>query len=133
MVGSGSGHGDPAHVHRAVFIFFFFFFFYSFFQHKNLTRRNTAQQAHTAHSASTEQVSLKPTCCPAGPSFHLFYLRDQQRPSDQKIRNLRHVSAVICRENSRMLGLTLDARCRARAIQRSAPQRSPVADSDTDP
>ena len=32
-----------------------------------------------------------------------------------------------------MLGLTLDARCRARAIQRSAPQRSPVADSDTDP
>ena len=43
----------------------------------------------------------------------------------------RHVSAVICRENSRMLGSTIDARCRARAIQRSAPQRSPVADSDT--
>jgi len=36
-------------------------------------------------------------------------------------------------QNSRMLGLTLDVRCRARTIQRSAPQRSPVADSDTDP
>ena len=48
-----------------------------------------------------------------------------------RLRYERHVSAVICRENSRMLGLTLDARCRARAIQRSAPQRSPVADSDT--
>jgi len=44
-----------------------------------------------------------------------------------------HVSAVICREDSRMLGSTLDARCRAREIQRSAPQRSPVADSDTNP
>jgi len=28
----------------------------------------------------------------------------------------RHVSAVICHENSRMLGSTLDARCQARAI-----------------
>jgi len=52
---------------------------------------------------------------------------------NDRLRYERHVSAVICRENSRMLGLTLDARCRARAIQRSAPQRSPVADSDTDP
>jgi len=32
-----------------------------------------------------------------------------------------------------MLGLTLDDRCRARAVQHSAAQRSPVADSDTDP
>jgi len=31
------------------------------------------------------------------------------------------------------IGSTLDARCRARAIHRSAPQRSPVSDSDTDP
>jgi len=45
----------------------------------------------------------------------------------------RHVAAVICRENSCMLSSTLDARCRARAIQRSAPRRSPVADSDTEP
>ena len=52
---------------------------------------------------------------------------------NDRLRYERHVSAVICRENSRMLDLTLDARCRARAIQRSAPQRSPVADSDTDP
>ena len=52
---------------------------------------------------------------------------------NDRLRYERHVSAVICRENSRMLGSTLDARCRARAIQRSAPQRSPVADSDTDP
>ena len=52
---------------------------------------------------------------------------------NDRLRYERHVLAVICRENSRMLGLTLDARCRARAIQRSAPQRSPVADSDTDP
>ena len=52
---------------------------------------------------------------------------------NDRLRYERHVSAVICRENSRMLGLTLDARCRARAIQRSAPQRSPVADSDTNP
>jgi len=52
---------------------------------------------------------------------------------NDRIRYERHVSAVICRENSRMLGLTLDARCRARTIQRSAPQRSLVADSDTDP
>ena len=52
---------------------------------------------------------------------------------NDRLRYERHVSAVICRENSRMLSLTLDARCRARAIQRSAPQRSPVADSDTDP
>jgi len=49
------------------------------------------------------------------------------------LRYERHVAAFICRENSRMLGSTLGARCRARAIQRSAPQRSPVADSDTDP
>jgi len=52
---------------------------------------------------------------------------------NDRLRHERHVAAFICRENSRMLGSTLDARCRARAIQRSAPQRSPVADSDTDP
>jgi len=52
---------------------------------------------------------------------------------NDRLRYERHIAAVICRDNSRMLGSTLDARCRARAIQRSAPQRSPVADSDTDP
>ena len=52
---------------------------------------------------------------------------------NDRLRYERHISAVICRENSRMLGSTLDARCRARAIQRSAPKRSPVADSDTGP
>ena len=52
---------------------------------------------------------------------------------NDRLRYERHVAAVICRENSRMLSSTLDARCRARAIQLSALQRSPVADSDTDP
>ena len=36
---------------------------------------------------------------------------------NDRLRYERHVSAVICRENSRMLGSTLDARCRARAIR----------------
>ena len=52
---------------------------------------------------------------------------------NDRLRYERHVAAVICRENSRMLSSTLDARCRARAIQCFAPQRSPVSDSDTDP
>ena len=38
---------------------------------------------------------------------------------NDRLRYERHIAAVICRENSCMLGSTLDARCRARAIQRS--------------
>ena len=46
----------------------------------------------------------------------------------------RHVAAVICRENARMLGSTLDARSRARATHRSArPPRSPLTGSTADP
>jgi len=48
---------------------------------------------------------------------------------NDRLRYERHVAAVICRENSRMLGSTLDARCRARAIQRSAPQAAAVPGS----
>jgi len=38
---------------------------------------------------------------------------------NDRLRYERHIAAIICRENSRMLSSTLDARCRARAIQRS--------------
>jgi len=76
-------------------------------------------------STPTTRRSSRPlarTASQAGPSSTIDRLRYE-----------RHVAAVICRENSRMLGSTLVARCRARAIQRSAPQQSPVADSDADP
>jgi len=68
----------------------------------------------------------------------------QGRSQERRIRLVRHQrpaplraprrAAILCRENARMFGSTLDdARSRARATHRSARPRSPVADSAADP